>query len=302
MTKLTYDLVNVYYKGQESLKKQDNSYFMCLYTMLVVLFILVVALLISSIHTFEPVKKEGNIGKMPEDIKKLQTPEDVVHKQVSKVPEFHIDDVDVSENYDLVLPWKNFVDFFIGEEETTKSESHTIDPSVEVITEFQSFFKGDKGEEEPLLKREKYIVSTGIEIAEDKISNEDVDWYSMDKGLQIIQNLSESFDSKQSTYKGEGTCNTSRCEMTATRMISSINLSTEPCGNFYNFACGGVSRRDKEEIDIFDSLSEPDVPNFLRKFKEFYMSCVNHEDLFDYPKRFEMTKEVLKMLDCWEIH
>lgn len=71
--------------------------------------------------------------------------------------------------------------------------------------------------------------------------------------------------------------------------MDSIDIEKNPCENFYDFACGKMSIQKEKRIDIFapKHLLGKDKPQFLKKFRRYYESCVSHDDKFDFKARVE---------------
>ncbi|RDB20946.1 Endothelin-converting enzyme 1 [Hypsizygus marmoreus] len=104
----------------------------------------------------------------------------------------------------------------------------------------------------------------------------------------------------------EETCLTPQCILLSGSILSSLDISQDPCENFYDFATGGWLRdhplpADKSSYGNFEALAQQnkqvvqrileseastssfqatDDANILRKLRDFYSSCSN-EDLLD---------------------
>ncbi|XP_044752109.1 neprilysin-11-like [Coccinella septempunctata] len=92
------------------------------------------------------------------------------------------------------------------------------------------------------------------------------------------------------------TCKNPDCLHTAAHMMNSIDFTQQPCENFYDYACGRNDDEREEPLDIFAPkyLMGKDKPQFLKKFRRFYESCLTHEDKFDYGTRVQNTKSLLE--------
>jgi hypothetical protein len=51
-------------------------------------------------------------------------------------------------------------------------------------------------------------------------------------------------------------CQREQCIMAASRMRTSLNPTTDPCNNFYEFACGGWSERSAGVAPSFNTLQK----------------------------------------------
>ncbi|XP_045471353.1 endothelin-converting enzyme 1-like isoform X2 [Harmonia axyridis] len=82
---------------------------------------------------------------------------------------------------------------------------------------------------------------------------------------------------------------------TAAHILGSIDFTQEPCENFYDYACGRAIIEERP-LDIFTTkyLNEENKPPFLKKFQNFYESCLNHEVKIDYDNRTHIAKSLLE--------
>ncbi|KAH9518883.1 18S rRNA pseudouridine methyltransferase, partial [Bulinus truncatus] len=105
-----------------------------------------------------------------------------------------------------------------------------------------------------------------------------------------------TFPASKSPEINEETCFTKDCVLAAAAVDRAIEYNVDPCGNFYQFACGRWKRenvipedqsslsimenlRDQNEIIVKSLLEEPGQPNELHsigKAKTLYSSCTNY--------------------------
>nr|XP_033813878.1 neprilysin [Geotrypetes seraphini] len=115
----------------------------------------------------------------------------------------------------------------------------------------------------------------------------------------------------------DGVCKSSDCVKSASRILENMDISTAPCKNFYQYACGGWMKkhkipdassrhsnfdilRDELEVVMKDILEKTDTGDItaVAKAKTLYRSCINEtiidsrggtpliqnlSDIFDWP-------------------
>ncbi|CAF0711924.1 unnamed protein product [Brachionus calyciflorus] len=105
--------------------------------------------------------------------------------------------------------------------------------------------------------------------------------------------------SKKNTFYGDKICNNKACIKAANMILQNIDLSVDPCDNFYEFSCGNFLKTsripdEQSRIDIFDTLrdrlafnvadllSKPidnDENESIKKAKKVYTSCMDEETI-----------------------
>ncbi|XP_046614383.1 neprilysin-3-like isoform X1 [Neodiprion virginianus] len=106
----------------------------------------------------------------------------------------------------------------------------------------------------------------------------------------------------------EGVCESSACEEASKRMLASVKRGVDPCRDFYQFACGGFSRNNRDNRQTMASFNtlQSHVDNQIKdilantsgrmngafyKLGEFYKSCV------DFKKRPANFSPMYQLLD-----
>ena len=95
---------------------------------------------------------------------------------------------------------------------------------------------------------------------------------------------------------GKGICNTASCLQVAAYITQNLNESVDPCQDFYTFSCGGWmqrnyikaegayisvvsnhidNNRDKIEALFSNKIYKDDAPDYEKKLKIFYQSCMD---------------------------
>ncbi|XP_017690891.1 PREDICTED: neprilysin-like, partial [Lepidothrix coronata] len=122
-------------------------------------------------------------------------------------------------------------------------------------------------------------------------------WSGLEVGLAVVAALlaivAVTMIVLYATYD-DGVCKTADCIKSAARILENMDPSAQPCGDFYQFACGGWLRRnvipetssrysnfdilrDELEVvlkDVLDTPSTKDIPA-VQKAKTLYRSCIN---------------------------
>nr|CAD7257121.1 unnamed protein product [Timema shepardi] len=98
-------------------------------------------------------------------------------------------------------------------------------------------------------------------------------------------------------------CHSKDCKMLASRMLSLMDHSANPCDNFYQYACGGLRLRSrmvelKPADDVWNRLkaviNNPEESNRAsQQFIQFYNSCMTYEDSVNEEQRIQKAKHLL---------
>ncbi|XP_062438220.1 neprilysin [Rhea pennata] len=122
-------------------------------------------------------------------------------------------------------------------------------------------------------------------------------WSALEIGLAVVVVLltivAITMIVLYATYD-DGVCKTSDCIKSAARIIENMDITAEPCKDFYQYACGGWLKRniipetssrysnfdilrDELEVVLKDVLDKPNNSDItaVQKAKTLYRSCIN---------------------------
>lgn len=114
-------------------------------------------------------------------------------------------------------------------------------------------------------------------------------------------------------------CDTPGCAVAASKIMSYIDESLDPCENFYNFACGNYLKNtevpeDKVTVDAFSNvrdlvqeqlriiLNEPPQPDDSKPFllaKNFHASCLNQTIIEE--RGIKPLADILEVFGGWPV-
>ena len=107
--------------------------------------------------------------------------------------------------------------------------------------------------------------------------------------LQITDNSPKK---QNKTISDNDACQTDSCISAGTQIRNAINLSADPCIDFYQFACGNSEINtfvlnnnliDEELKTIIEKEIDPNEPKAFKLVKQFYKSCLKKErEVNDY--------------------
>ncbi|XP_015789311.1 neprilysin-1-like isoform X1 [Tetranychus urticae] len=137
--------------------------------------------------------------------------------------------------------------------------------------------------------------------------------------LLFVISFSLYCDPAKSSFNPNSICLTSECVKTASSLLSAMDITAEPCNDFFQYACGNWNKKhiipeDRSSISTFEVLAE-NLQLILRnlleepasshdnsatiKAKTFYKSCMNIEEVVkvgDIP-----LKKTLSDLGDWPV-
>ncbi|XP_053246298.1 neprilysin isoform X1 [Podarcis raffonei] len=143
-------------------------------------------------------------------------------------------------------------------------------------------------------KSESQMDITEMNLAKEK---KKLRWSALEIGLAVVVALlaiiAITMIILYATYD-DGVCKTSDCIKSAARIIENMDATSEPCKDFYQYACGGWLKkniipetssrysnfdilRDELEVvlkDVLDKAKSDDI-EAVKKAKTLYRSCVN---------------------------
>ncbi|EEB19528.1 endothelin-converting enzyme, putative [Pediculus humanus corporis] len=130
------------------------------------------------------------------------------------------------------------------------------------------------------------------------------------------------FVPKESSVQQRKVCLTEECVRTASSLLSAMDLTANPCHDFFQYACGTWNKKhvipeDRSSISTFEIMADQlqvilkevlEEPfeehehnnSATRKAKLFYSSCMNLRDKYE-KSAMHLFRQVLKNLGGWPV-